>query len=148
MECRYSNLGNKELIKLLKERGAKTSGRKHELIERLEAYDRMAAYPSPSTSFLPVPTVNPMPTWPNSSLFKSITPDIQSSLPPVSQDILEQYVLYRSAMDRQANGDIAALKRGELMAEKNIEGNYRDSIKHNLIANIFLSFLTLIPLIN
>ena len=113
-----TSFGAMNLIQLkiqLELRGAKTTGRKKELVERLEAYDRNQNFYGPSTSDF-LPESNPMPAWPLSG-YVSINSSIRSQLPPVSQAHIEQYVVYRQGIDRESMKDKCSIKKGALMAQ-------------------------------
>ena len=78
------NYGKKklpELKKLCGERSIRHSGlRKGQIVELLEAYDRNADFKGPS---IPIPKADPMPDWPPSSSFKSITVTDKFEMPQV-----------------------------------------------------------------
>lgn len=98
-----------QLKRELSARGARVSGRKGELIQRLEDYDKNDDFRGPS---IPVPESSPMPAWPQNALFKSITDRDRDVLPPLPKDAVEKYVKYRQTTDRLANSDSSAMKQG------------------------------------
>ena len=114
MEKPLGKWTNKELISELNRVGAKTSGRKSLLIERLEAYQRNSNFPGPT---IPIPEPNEMPLLPQVSLFRSLTPRDWERLPSIRQEHVEQYCLYRQAADRNSSGDNQAVSRGITMAK-------------------------------
>jgi hypothetical protein len=67
-----------------RERGARTTGRKADLVGRLEAYDRNDDFRG-SVS-IDVPTADPMPDWPDMALFKTVTPLDQHAMPKVNSE--------------------------------------------------------------
>jgi hypothetical protein len=107
---------NKLKIELLK-RGAKTTGRKSELVERLESYERNENFSSGLN--LCLPESDPMPEWPSSG-FHSLTQSDQENLPNITMNHIEQYVLYRQVNNSEANLDNSALKKGSLMSEGSV----------------------------
>lgn len=117
----------KELQIELRQRGAKVTGRKFELIERLEAYDKNQNFVQPSQ---PTPCEVPMPNWPQSG-FKSVTASDQHSLPNITSDVIRDYVLVRQGIDRRQNLDYSSMKKGLKMKESS--------------AVLALSFLTDLP---
>jgi hypothetical protein len=102
-----------ELSKL----GAKTTGRKSELVERLESYERNQNFSSGLNVCLP--ESDPMPEWPSSG-FHSLTQSDQENLPNITMHHIEQYVLYRQVNNSESNLDISALKKGSLMSEDSV----------------------------
>ncbi len=98
----------------LEKRGAKVSGRKKELVERLEAYDKHSNFGGPSSSF-ELPDSVSLPAWPVSG-FTSLTKSHKENIPQICQAHIEQYVLYRQGSDHQSVKDKSSLKKGALMA--------------------------------
>lgn len=99
----------------LKKRGAKRiSGRKAELIERLEAYDRNNNFAGPSAS---LPTEEQMPEFPDISNFRSITEQMQDLVPPIRKEHVQQYVLFRQGHDSEANENVSAMTNEEEMED-------------------------------
>ena len=117
---------NKLKIELLK-RGAKTTGRKSELVERLESYERNENFSSGLN--LCLPESDPMPEWPSSG-FHSLTQSDQENLPNITMNHIEQYVLYRQVNNSEANLDNSALKKGSLMSEGSVHAMsiYREKV--------------------
>ncbi|XP_071139766.1 uncharacterized protein [Mytilus edulis] len=96
----------------LSRRGATTTGRKTDLIERLRAYDRNANFRG-----VPVNLPEPLePQWPLTG-FQQLRPEHKIMLPKLTTEQIEGYFLYRMAEDRQASGDIKALEKGKKMFE-------------------------------
>ena len=106
----------KDYQRELAARGAKVSGRKKELAERLEAYER-----NDNFGFEPVipREVDPLPHFPDISKFRTIIPADQGVFPKMAKSHVEQYVLYRQ--ENQDEGGtknvIKAVERGEKMVE-------------------------------
>jgi hypothetical protein len=97
------NFGHLTVDKLkleLAKRGAKTTGRKAELIERLEAYDRNQDFSSTSVI---IPAEVPMTDWPERTFFRSITASHREELPRIEHSQIEQYVIYRQCADNSEN---------------------------------------------
>jgi hypothetical protein len=127
---------NKLKIELSK-RGAKTTGRKSELVERLESYERNQNF----SSDLCLPESDPMPEWPMSG-FHSVTQSDQENLPNLTTNHIEQYVLYRQVNHSEANLDNSALKKGSLMSEDSVHAMsiYRQKVNY-LCEKFEFSFL-------
>jgi hypothetical protein len=81
MPVDYSKWTVKQLKTSLSERGAKTTGRKAELIERLDAYDRNDDFRG--SVVIQIPDMVPMPDFPIISAFRTITEADQQILPKV-----------------------------------------------------------------
>ncbi|XP_048254636.1 uncharacterized protein LOC124112985 [Haliotis rufescens] len=94
------------------QRKASTAGRKLELIERLESYDRNDDFVGPSVS-IPRPDDT---SWPVSG-FQQLMPSHRQLLPPISKETIEGYFIYRMAGANQAAHDIKAIEKGYLMFE-------------------------------
>uniref|UniRef100_A0A8W8IXM2 SAP domain-containing protein n=1 Tax=Magallana gigas TaxID=29159 RepID=A0A8W8IXM2_MAGGI len=93
MASRYITWTVPQLKKELIQRDASTHGRKTDLIERLESYDR-------NKNFLPPPVLLPEPldvNWPSTG-FQQLKPDHQGLLPVVTRDQTEAYFLHRLAV--------------------------------------------------
>ena len=101
----------------LEKRGAKVTGRKKELVERLEAYEKNSNFQSQTQVFLPAS--NPMPEWP-SGCFSSLTLSSHSELPELRAEHIEQYVLFRQVCDQASAEDKNSLRKGALMSKNNI----------------------------
>lgn len=114
----YSTKTVKELTAILKHRGLKTRGRKAELVERLEAEDRMAAHPRDPDPIVPDPS--PIQDVPPVSEFITLTVGNFNELPKVTRSSIESYIVYRQAHDRQTIGDNAAMLRGMKMLDQNV----------------------------
>ncbi len=105
----------------LRIRQVKSTGRKAELVARLEALDSIQ---STSTSHLEQEE-NPHPSslqWPGNATFKSLTSEMKSVLPPVTKSHLEQYIIYRQQNDKAANADLSAMKQGALLSKEKVVG--------------------------
>ena len=114
MESDYGKMTVAQLKNELERRGAKVTGRKKELIERLESYDKHSNFAGPSSSF-ELPDSVALPDWPVSG-FTSLTKSHRENIPQICQAHIEQYVLYRQGSDRQSVKDKSSLKKGALMA--------------------------------
>ena len=93
-------------------RGAKVTGRKKELIERLEAYER-------NDNFGASPVVpeggDPLPHFPEMSNFRSLTTSDREAVPKICHSHVKEYVLWRQALDQEPNEDASAIANGEKM---------------------------------
>ena len=101
----------------LERRGAKVTGRKKELVERLEAYEKNCNFQS--KVLVELPSQNPMPVWPDGT-FSSLTQSHQEDIPRIRAEHIEQYVLFRQVCDQASAEDKNSLKKGALMARENI----------------------------
>ena len=104
----------KDYQRELAARGAKVTGRKKELIQRLEDYER-------NDNFGAVPLVlgeDPLPEFPDISKFKTLTVSHREEVPKISKSHVEQYVLWRQSLDKEQNNDVSAIKNGEKMIEE------------------------------
>ena len=113
--------GNWKLTQLkleLSKRGARLTGKKAALVERLRAYDRNQDFSTSVTHILPEEI--PMPAWPERVVFRTITPDVQSIFPPILEEHLSQYIINRQGSDRQSINDVKAFKKGKLVAENSV----------------------------
>jgi len=81
MSSKYGTWSIGRLKNELSTRGAKVTGRKAELIERLEAYDRNDDFRGQQTIFIPEAT--PMPNFPEISNFRTLTHSDVEALPKV-----------------------------------------------------------------
>jgi len=107
-------------IKLeLAKRGARTTGTKTQLVERLRAYDRNQDFLT-SGVVLITPDDLKMPAWPHEGAFRSMMEDQKNSLPPLLTEHLQQYVVHRQGLDKKSTNDIKALKKGKLVAEDSV----------------------------
>ena len=118
MENEKGKWTNNKLQFELSKPGAKTTGRKAELVERLESYERNENFSSRNTVF--IPEDNPMPDWPTSG-FHSLTLENQDLLPKITIKHIEQYILFRQVNNSGSNLDNSALKKGHLMSEDSVD---------------------------
>ncbi len=125
---------NKLKIELSK-RGAKTTGRKSELLERLESYERNENFSSGLN--LCMPEADPMPEWPLLG-FHSVTQCDQENIPNITMNHIEQYILYRQVNNSESNLDNSALKKGSLMSEDSVHAMSICRKKVNFLLVIFL----------
>ena len=94
-------------------RGAKVKGRKWELIERLEAYERNDNF---GVQPIIAGTADPLPDFPDVSKFRTLTQSDQGELPKImAKSHVEQYVLYRQNLGPKKEG-ASAIGRGEKMS--------------------------------
>ncbi|CAC5422087.1 MKL [Mytilus coruscus] len=85
----------------LTRRGATTTGRKTDLIERLRAYDRNANFRG-----VPVNLPEPLdPQWPLTG-FQQLRSEHKIMLPKLTAEQIEGYFLYRMAEDLQARSPV------------------------------------------
>jgi SAP domain len=101
----------------LEKRGAKVSGRKKELVERLEAYEKNCDFKY--NSIVELPSSNPMPNWPSTN-FASLTQSSHSEMPKLRAEHIEQYVLFRQVCDKASAEDKNSFRKGALMAKDNV----------------------------
>lgn len=113
MEAEWGKMRVDQLKIELMKIGAKTTGRKSELIERLGDYHRNSNFKGPSIS---LPGQEPMPNWPVSG-FKSVTPEGRNGLPKVLNEHVEFYIVTRQVLDKKNSCDHAAMRRGKKMAD-------------------------------
>lgn len=88
----YGSMTLPRLQAELRARGIKVSGRKKDLVERLRALDSME---DPGGSFPDLPAAAASFPWPSPSSFRSMIPGDQKSVPPITKESIESYVLYR-----------------------------------------------------
>jgi hypothetical protein len=98
MPVDYSTWTVKLLKQALSERGAKTTGRKAELIERLQAFDRN--YNFRGTIVIQLPEVIPMPEWPKIS-FRTVTDTDLDSMPKVCKTVLNSCLVIRNNKEKR-----------------------------------------------
>jgi hypothetical protein len=120
MEDSFGSLNCIQLKVELSKRGAKTTGTKAALVERLRAYERNQDFSS-NYSAITVPETIPMPVWPDNVVFKTITIEHCDCVPPIQKEHIEQYIIFRQGADQQSVSDVKALIKGKLVAEDSIE---------------------------
>ncbi len=76
----------------LRGRDARSTGRKKDLVERLEALDRMQA---PDHGGPPAPSPASCPAWPDADSFRSLSLLVRPSLPELTEEDIQQYIIYR-----------------------------------------------------
>ena len=104
----------KDYQRALAVRGAKVSGRKKELVERLEAYERNDNFGA--TPIIVAGHGDPLPHFPDVSKFRSLTEADQEVLPKImARSHVEQYILYRQNLGPKDKMP-AALERGDKMS--------------------------------
>ncbi|XP_050388704.1 uncharacterized protein LOC126807882 [Patella vulgata] len=96
----------------LAKRGARTTGRKEALIERLDAYDKNDNFRNP-VIHLPEYTI---PQWPSSG-FRQLVSEHRSTLPKVDRCQIDGYFKYRMVSDHGMANDLKALQKGEKLME-------------------------------
>ena len=87
----FGSLNCTELKIELSKRGAKTTGKKAELVERLRAYERNLDF-SGRNAVINLPEDLYMPIWPQRVVFKTLTLDQCQSLPPIQFEHLQQVI--------------------------------------------------------
>ena len=85
----FGSLNCTQLKVELSKRGAKTTGKKAELVDRLRAYERNLDFTGRNV-VTNVPEDLTMPTWPQRVVFKTITLDQSQILPPIQFEHLQQ----------------------------------------------------------
>ncbi|XP_033727389.1 uncharacterized protein LOC117316737 [Pecten maximus] len=110
MASRYFTWTVSQLKKELGRRNAVTNGRKIDLVQRLESYDRNQDFKSPAVH-LPDPLEV---TWPASG-FQQLMPSHRQQLPKLTREQIEAYFLHRLAGDNESARDIKSIKNGELL---------------------------------
>ena len=83
------------------------------LYYRLTSYDRNENFNNVIAVDIPLPVSV---DWPQSG-FHQLTPASISECPPVSQQLIRNYFILRTACDHQQSGDIQALRKGHLLVE-------------------------------
>ncbi|XP_074649756.1 uncharacterized protein LOC141904984 [Tubulanus polymorphus] len=116
MAARCENKNVNELKVELQKRGAKTTGCKSDLIERLEAYDRNENFQNEA---IIIPR-ELLPNWPGDVTgFKQLSRDHRNILPKITDDHIRGYFKFRLATDREMTGDNKAMEKARLMLESN-----------------------------
>ncbi|XP_013391521.1 uncharacterized protein LOC106159688 [Lingula anatina] len=113
MELGHASLTVNELKRKLLECGALTTGRKCELIERLDAYERNANF-SEEPIFVPKPDFV---EWPNTG-FKTLRQEHSEQLPAIFLGPIEGYFLHHQVAERTVK-DIKALEKGRRLLQSN-----------------------------
>lgn len=116
MESEREKFGKLKVAELkveLKKVGAPLTGKKAVLLQRLLDYRRNDNF---SRDVIIIPKPNPMPNWPGSG-FKSLTLDDRETAPKIREEHIQQYVVFRQTLDRGANYDHAAFRRGMKMVD-------------------------------
>lgn len=101
-----------QLKQELRKVGARLVGKKADLVQRLKDYQRNQNFRDPEVD---IPAANPMPSWPEVSLFHSLTLNDQDLVPKIREEHVQQYVVLRQVLDRGPNYDHAAFMRGKKM---------------------------------
>ena len=100
----------KDYQRALASRGAKISGRKKELQERLEAYERNDNFGYQVI----ISDDDPLPHFPDISKFRTLTDEAE--VPKIARSHVEQYVLYRQELDAPTKVT-KAMEKGEKMVQ-------------------------------
>lgn len=116
MSVDYSTWTMKFLKEELSRRGARTTGRKEELVTRLQHYDLNDDFRGAAP--VVVPEMIPMPLWPKEG-FLTITDKDKEAMPMISEPQIRQYIIYRQVSGREINNDITSMKKGEKMFNEN-----------------------------
>ncbi|XP_048244174.1 uncharacterized protein LOC124137475 [Haliotis rufescens] len=112
-----SGLTVEKLKTELRCRGATTRGKKIDLIERLESYDRNNNF-CHSEDDIKLPEPIRFESWPVTG-FKQLMPLHKDSLPPLASSDVEAYFRYRLAVDNEETGDLKAIEKGHQLLESN-----------------------------
>ena len=111
----------KDYQRALAARGAKISGRKKELVERLEAYERNDNFGAQPVL---LSDADPLPNFPDISKFRTLTVSHHNDVPKIAKSHVEQYVIWRQSLDKEENKDTSAIKNGEKMIEEVLALSY------------------------
>jgi len=79
----------------------------------LDSYDRNTTFSNVINESVSEPCFV---VWPSSG-YKQITVQLQSDIPPVSEENIKEYFILRTAIDLQQAGDVQALRNGHLLLE-------------------------------
>lgn len=109
--CEWGKLTVHQLRSELAKVGAKTTGRKAELLERLEAYQRNSNFLGPSVI---LPESNPMPEWPQEG-FKSLTAENHSVIAQIREQQVHNYIIRWQGLEAELSQNISAIKNGRSM---------------------------------
>jgi hypothetical protein len=121
MSSIYGKMTLPHLRKELQQRQIKSSGRKAELVARLEALDSLIDTRLPQDPLPPAPPLQSI-CWPEAASFRSLVEDIRPHLPEITKSHVEEYILFRQQNDKEANSDLSALKQGALLAKDKVQG--------------------------
>jgi hypothetical protein len=77
---------------------SRKTGRKKELLDHVEYYDRNDDFRAGPAIIIPV--ANPMPAWPPISDFRTMTASDREEVPQVLRAHIEHYVLHRQVQSR------------------------------------------------
>lgn len=94
-------------------RGAKVSGRKHELVERLLSYQRNDNFQG---EVIAVPDADPMPEFPPTTSFTTLTSSDRSNVPQITEGHVEQYV--ETYLVKSITKDTLAIHKGQKIMEE------------------------------
>ena len=100
----------------LRDRGAKLTGRKAELLERLLSYRRNDNFAAGPNIVLPS-SQSQMPSFPPSAKFHSITKSDQAALPPITRSHVEEFLAKYLVKDVNLPTSVAMDKAEKIMAE-------------------------------
>ena len=116
----------KHYQRALASRGAKVSGRKKELIDRLEAYERNDNFGAqPIISELD--SQDPLPNFPSISEFRTLTHQGCDLVPKIVHAHVEQYVLFRQELGPKDNVAKAIMHGEKMIGEVLALSYYRES---------------------
>ncbi len=71
---------------------------------------------------LPVPVPPPLPAkpWPAPACYRSLMPSDKDSIPVVTTESIEQFVMYRQASGKVVHDDVAIMRKGQLMSKDQV----------------------------
>ena len=122
MEPTYGQKTVPQLQSLLRERGLRAYGRKVDLIQRLTAWDKMSDSQRNVSLQSSIPPAAKEPPWPEASSFRCLSATMQHTLPPMTKQHFEEYVIYRQACDKVPNNDLNAMVKGNLLSKDKVQG--------------------------
>ena len=122
MSANYGRKTLQELQQELRRRGVRSTGRKKDLVSRLEALDSMQARGDASTSSSSSVQTSPQIPWPDVGSFRSLVQNSRVLLPEISLPHLEEYIVYRQEKDQEPNSDSRSMQRGHLLQRNKVAG--------------------------
>ncbi len=112
----YDNMSLKALRAELKKRGARVAGRKGDLLNRLQDLCGIQRQEPPVAS----PDIQ-LPGWPSSSVFRSVGPQHQLQVPPITCAHIQAYVQQGQGNSTVVGPDRGPLKKGKKLSESNLQ---------------------------
>ena len=107
----------------LRDRGAKTTGRKADLFERLMSYrrnDNFAAGPA-----IDLPPPSPMPEFPPTASFQSLTASDRPYVPPISKSHVQDFLAKYLVKDANLPTSVAMGKAEKMVAENIMAASFK-----------------------